>query len=115
MISYRPKFSQQNLLDTDQQITNSALQRPIYINRSFLYMSRIANFGSWFTLRILQLITPKLATEQMNILPSQYAKLIAALGIMQLLTYIWYGSKKSISFSIANFLILFLMVFEISS
>ncbi len=98
MISYRPKFSQQNLLDTDQQITNSVLQRPIYINRSFLYMSRIANFGSWFTLRILQLITPKLATEQMNILPSQYAKLIAALGIMQLLTYIWYGSKKSIVF-----------------
>jgi len=96
MVSYHPDRNNQNSLLTSQQTPSSIIQKPSHITNAFIYMSRIANFGSWFTLRILQLITPKLATEKMDILPNQYAKLIAALGFMQLLTYVWYGSKKSV-------------------
>ena len=95
LISRQSKPTNADLHPDSNHVLDLTNDRPAHRPTLFIYISRIANFASWFTLSILRSLTPKLTTEKMGVLPTQYGHFIMLMGSVQLATYIWYGAKRS--------------------
>ena len=83
LISHQSKPTSADLHPASNHVLDLANDRPAHRPTLFIYISRIANFASWFTLSILRSLTPKLTTEKMGVSPTQYGHFIMLMGSVQ--------------------------------
>ena len=60
----------------------------------FLNIARISNFASYFSLGVLRNLGPKL-TREMGVAPKLFGNLMLLMGLVQMVTFSWFGSTRS--------------------
>ena len=86
---------------------------PTNTQHVFPSIARISNFASYFSLAVLRNLGPKL-TKEMGVPPRLFGNLMLLMGLVQMITFSWFGSAQSTQLHYRIFPLIVVQLFAIT-